>query len=110
MADRSGTVSPGVVRTRGPGCGCSPFAVGATMIVGIGKEAAGGDCVIVGLTEADIAEMRKGLTKTKQGGPQWGFRSMIVFMGQSDEENIKLLSTQQTPKRQDDLFPKTGQG
>lgn len=39
------------------------------MIVAVGREAAGGECVIVGLTEADIAEMRKGLTKTKQGGP-----------------------------------------
>lgn len=85
------------------------------MIVGIGKEAAGGDCVIVGLTEADIAEMRKGLTKTKQGGPEFGFRSMIVFLGASDEANIELLSQGAAvhglkPERRDDLFPKTGQG
>ena len=80
------------------------------MIVGVGREAAGGECVFVGLTESDIAQMRNGLTKTKQGGPQWGFRSMVVFMGKSDEEMIQLLSTQQAPKRQDDLFPNSGQG
>lgn len=80
------------------------------MIVGVGQSEAGGDCVFVGLTEADIQQMRKGLTKTKQGGPQWGFRSMVVFIGKSDEEMIKLLSTRQTPKRQDDLFPEIGSG
>lgn len=65
--------------------------------------------LLVGLTPNDIEQMRKGLTKTKQGGLEWGFPSMIVFMGETEEKILALLK-QPDQKRQDDLFPNTGSG
>lgn len=79
------------------------------MIVAAGERSQQGHVLIVGLTEADVAEMRKGLTKTKQGNPQYGFHSMIVFMGKSDKEMLELLSQAGTV-RNDDIFPTAGQG
>lgn len=84
------------------------------MIVAVGKAVCGGRIILVGLTETDIAQLRKGLTKTKQGGGEFGFREMIVFLGDNDLEVMKLLKqtglvTDET-KRSDDLFPNAGQG
>lgn len=79
------------------------------MIVAAGIGADGGNRIIVGLTEADIVELRKGLTKTKQGNAQYGFKSLVVFLGPSDKENIELLSQVGTV-RHDDKFPNAGAG
>ena len=79
------------------------------MIVAAGETATGGRLLIIGLTEADIETMRTGLTKTKEGHPQYGFSSMMVFMGPSDAEMIHTLSQAGTV-RKDDLFPNAGQG
>lgn len=65
--------------------------------------------IVIGLTPNDIAQMKMGRTKTKHGGPKWSFRELILFMGERDEDMIKLLSTQVTI-RQDDLFPEAGSG
>jgi hypothetical protein len=68
-----------------------------------------GRTIVVGLSEADIAELRKGLTKVKQGNTAYGFSSLVVFLGNSDEEMIKTLSQAGTV-RSDDKFPKAGWG
>lgn len=65
--------------------------------------------IIIGLCDADIAELRKKLTKTKQGGPQWGFKSLIVFYERTPEALEHTLN-QAGAKRHDDLFPNTGSG
>lgn len=69
-----------------------------------------GQVIIVGLTERDVSEMRKGLTKTKQGNPLYGFSSLVVFMGKSDQEMIGTLNLKDGCVRNDDLFPNAGQG
>lgn len=78
------------------------------MIVARGQSPTG-QVLIVGLTESDVAQLRKGLTKTKQGNEAYGFSSLIVFMGKSDEEMVKLLSGERTI-RSDDVYPNSGQG
>ena len=78
------------------------------MIVAAG-ELNGGHMLIVGLTEADIDEMRKGLTKTKHGSPEYGFREMVVFMGKSDADMLATLQQAGTVRR-DDMFPNAGIG
>jgi len=65
--------------------------------------------IIIGLTDEDIASMRKGLTCVKDGGPDFGVRGIIVFMGKSNEQMIKLLSTA-TTVRKDNQFPNIGMG
>lgn len=61
------------------------------------------DTLIIGLCEADIAIMRKGLTKTKHGGPEYGFREMVIFMGKNDQEMLKMLKLSPNHKRRDDI-------
>lgn len=78
------------------------------MIVGKGDGAVG-QVIIVGLTEEDIKTMRTGRTKTKQGNPQYGFSQLVVFMGESDEAMLKILS-QAATVRADDIFPNAGSG
>jgi hypothetical protein len=79
------------------------------MIVAKGQSEIG-QIIIVGLTEADVAEMRKGLTKTKQGNELYGFSSLVVFMGATDNEMIGSLNKAGSCVRRDDLFPNAGQG
>ncbi|MBL9123306.1 MAG: hypothetical protein JNG90_06705 [Planctomycetaceae bacterium] len=79
------------------------------MIVAAGVGATGGRVLMVGLTEADILQLRKGRTKTKEGSPEYGFSSLVVFLGKSDQEMIELLSQAGTVRR-DDLFPNVGGG
>lgn len=78
------------------------------MIVAKGDGAVG-QVIIVGLTESDIAEMRKGLTKIKQGNPLYGFSQLICFMGESDKAMLETLSQQGTV-RSDDMFPDAANG
>jgi hypothetical protein len=68
-----------------------------------------GQVIIVGLTEADIETMRKGLTKVKQGNPLYGFSQLICFMGESDQAMLEMLEQRGTV-RNDDLFPDAGSG
>mgnify|MGYP001581688032 CR=1 FL=1 len=68
-----------------------------------------GQVIIVGLTEADIETMRVGLTKTKQGNPEYGFSQLICFMGESDAAMLKTLEQRGTV-RSDDIFPNAGSG
>ena len=49
------------------------------MIVAATKNPAGQPVIIVGLTEADSVEMRKGLTKVKEGNLEYGFSSLVTF-------------------------------
>jgi hypothetical protein len=77
------------------------------MIVAKGKSDVG-EVLIVGLNPADIETMKKGLTKTKQGGPQYGFSSLVVFMAESDEKAMAMLDLSEA-RRDDDLFPTAGQ-
>ena len=79
------------------------------MIVAKGQSPVG-QVIIVGLTESDVAEMRKGLTKTKQGNELYGFSSLVVFMGASDKEMMATLNLGDGCVRRDDLFPNAGQG
>lgn len=78
------------------------------MIVAAGKSPQG-RVLIVGLTDADVAEMKKGLTKTKQGNADYGFSSMVVFMGPSDQANMELLNTEGAA-RHDDMFRDAANG
>lgn len=57
--------------------------------------------IFVGITEADVKELRRGLTKTKEGSSLFNFRTLIVFMGESDEAMLHLLQQPGTV-RQDD--------
>lgn len=79
------------------------------MIVAAGKDSHGRNIVIVGITDEDITLLRNGLTKTKQGNAAYGFASLIVFHGSSDQEMLKVLSTQAT-LRSDDINPNAGIG
>ncbi len=65
--------------------------------------------IIIGLTQADVNEMKKGLTKVKQGNPAYGFKSLMVFMGESDKQMLELLSSA-TTVRNDDQLPNAGSG
>lgn len=62
------------------------------MIVAGAKNHRGDNVIVVGLTEGDVTQMRKGLTKTKQGNEAYGFSSLVVFMGKSDEEMVQQLN------------------
>ena len=75
-----------------------------------GAEGQAGHVIIVGLTEADVALMREGLTKTKNGHPLYGFSQLIVFMGDSDEAMMKILNVKKDCLRRDDLHPNAGSG
>ncbi|MBL9123025.1 MAG: hypothetical protein JNG90_05295 [Planctomycetaceae bacterium] len=79
------------------------------MIVAAAIGETGGRILMVGLTEADILQLRKGRTKTKEGSSEYGFSSLVVFLGKSDQEMIQLLSQAGTVRR-DDLFPGVGSG
>lgn len=68
-----------------------------------------GQMIVVGITEADVEEMRRGLTKIKQGNPLYGFSQLIVFMGKSDAAMIETLQQAGTV-RSDDMFPGAGSG
>lgn len=79
------------------------------MIVAVAKGPVG-DVLVVGLTNDDVEQMKKGLTKTKQGGSGWKFSSMVVFMGESDKKMMELLNIDKDTKRDDDIFPNIGIG
>lgn len=79
------------------------------MIVGAG-DGHNGKIIIIGLTEDDVKTMRKGLTKTKEGHPAYGFSSLVVFMGKTDKEMIETLNLDKNCLRRDDRFPNAGQG
>ncbi len=67
--------------------------------------------IIIGLCEADIEELRKGLTKVKDGGtPDWSFRNLIVFLGKTDQDCTNLLNISSATKRRDNRFPDAGMG
>lgn len=69
--------------------------------------------IMIGLCPADIEQLQAGLTKTKQGNEQYGFRQLVVFFGESDQANIELLSKAQGGKpirRVDDIHPNAGAG
>jgi hypothetical protein len=65
--------------------------------------------IIVGITPADVELMKQGQTKVKRGNPAYGFSSLTVFIGESDQAMIALLKTQ-AAVRNDDLFPSAGGG
>jgi hypothetical protein len=79
------------------------------MIVGVGKSPIG-NVLLIGLIESDIDEMRKGLTKTKEGSPEYGFSSLVVFMGTSHEDLLAKLTLAPDCKRRDDMHPNAGSG
>lgn len=61
--------------------------------------------VLVGLCEEDFDKLRNGLTLTKHGNPQYGFRELIIFMGEDNAAMIKTLEAALggKPVRHDDL-------
>lgn len=67
--------------------------------------------ILVGLTEEDVKYLTevKGRTKVKDGNPQYGFHTLIVFIGDSDESMIKMLSSAATV-RSDNMLPNIGSG
>jgi hypothetical protein len=65
--------------------------------------------ILVGISKADLDDLLKGLTKIKEGSKQYGFSSLICFVGESDEEMIRLLSDRGTI-RQDNLHSDAGRG
>lgn len=82
------------------------------MIVAMGEKLPGqppGQVMVIGITEEDIETLRQGLTRIKQGGEGYPFSSLVLFLGKSDEEMIKLLSSAGTVRR-DDISRKAGQG
>lgn len=79
------------------------------MIVGKAVDAQGKETIVVGVTKDDWHDLKAGLTKVKQGGEDFGFRTLLLFMGESDEEMIKTLSQAGTVRR-DDKFPNIGSG
>lgn len=80
------------------------------MIVAMGETTIG-KSVIIGLTDADWEQMKKGLTKTKEGGRGYVFSSLVVFRGESDKQMIAdITGANPKVKRADDLFPNVGSG
>lgn len=65
--------------------------------------------IIVGITPADVEIVKRGLTKTKQGNPAYGFKSLILFWGETDQACIDLLNTG-AAVRHDDILPNIGSG